>query len=74
MERFELPFFSTMMNVWLFEQVENAAEIKKALIQASQTNDQAEQSRLDWAFIDASMVCNSIPHEVCFVPCPVAKI
>ncbi|KAA1090161.1 hypothetical protein PGTUg99_036705 [Puccinia graminis f. sp. tritici] len=56
MERLELPFFSTIMNVWLFEQVKNTAEIKKALIQASQTNDEAEQSRLDWAFIDASMI------------------
>ena len=44
------------MNVWLFEQVKNAKEIRKALIQASQTNDRAEQSRLDWAFIDASMI------------------
>ncbi|KAA1130683.1 hypothetical protein PGTUg99_023856 [Puccinia graminis f. sp. tritici] len=64
MERLELPFFSTMMNVWLFEQVKNTAEIKKALIQASQTNDEAEQSRLDWAFIDASMTkINSSGHS-----------
>ncbi|KAH9442088.1 hypothetical protein MJO28_014930 [Puccinia striiformis f. sp. tritici] len=56
MERFELEFFSSVINVWLFEEVKNANEIKKALIQASQTNDRSEQDRLDWAFIDASMI------------------
>ncbi|POW05616.1 hypothetical protein PSTT_09561 [Puccinia striiformis] len=30
MERFELEFFSSVINVWLFEEVKNANEIKKA--------------------------------------------
>jgi EKC/KEOPS complex subunit CGI121/TPRKB len=61
METFDLQFFATRVNVWLFDQVKNAGELKKALIHASQTNDRAEQCRLDWAFIDASMV--SQPHS-----------
>lgn len=56
MESFELEFFAARVNVWLFDQVKNAGELKKALIHASQTNDRAEQRRLDWAFIDASMI------------------
>ncbi|PLW33815.1 hypothetical protein PCANC_21907 [Puccinia coronata f. sp. avenae] len=56
METFDLQFFATRVNVWLFDQVKNAGELRKALIHASQTNDRAEQCRLDWAFIDASMI------------------
>jgi len=63
MERFELDFFSTEMRVWLFTEVKNGGALKKALVEASRSNDAAEQRRLDWAFLDASMI-TSLQHLV----------
>ncbi|KNZ58685.1 uncharacterized protein VP01_1878g6 [Puccinia sorghi] len=63
MERFELNFFKTEMRVWLFSEVKNGGGLKKALVEASRSKDAAEQRRLDWAFLDASMI-TSLQHLV----------
>lgn len=60
MERFELNFFKTEMRVWLFSEVKNGGGLKKALVEASRSKDAAEQRRLDWAFLDASMVGSTV--------------
>lgn len=56
MERLGIELFSTTLNVWLFTQVQNSSRIKESLIQASLTSNRSEQARLDWAFLDASMI------------------
>ncbi|MBW0494608.1 hypothetical protein O181_034323 [Austropuccinia psidii MF-1] len=56
MEELTLDFFSTSIHVWLFVNVKNAMALRNSLVEASRGGVKSEQERLDWAFLDASMI------------------
>lgn len=60
MESYPLPHYDSIIYIALFEKLANAAALRQRLIAASQLPDDdesnEERSRVDFAFVDASMV------------------
>ncbi|CAH7687225.1 kinase binding protein CGI-121-domain-containing protein [Phakopsora pachyrhizi] len=61
MDFLEVELFSTVICISLFVGVKNSGEIRDELVRASKSGDRSDQARLDWAFIDASMI-TSMEH------------
>lgn len=63
MESFDYPQFSSTVHVALFKHVTNAAKLKARIVRASTlegTEGQMERGAVNFAFVDARLVCHVI--------------
>ncbi|KAH9814986.1 kinase binding protein CGI-121-domain-containing protein [Melampsora americana] len=64
MEQFDIPHLNTSVHIWLFTKVKNLSQIRTSLIEVSKLNETnpntvEERNRLDWCFLNPSMITSS---------------
>lgn len=64
MEQFDIPHLDTSVYIWFLNNVTNLSQIRSSLIEASKLdesnpNTTQERHRLDWCFLNPSMITSS---------------